>query len=59
MSSGHFLVIACGVLALIYGVYAGTAVMSAGTGTVRMREIAAAVQEGARADARRRLPRLR
>jgi K(+)-stimulated pyrophosphate-energized sodium pump len=49
MTAIHWFILACGVLALIYGIYAGTAVMSAGTGTVRMREIAAAVQEGARA----------
>ena len=49
MSQAYWLVIACGVLALLYGVYATRAVMAAGTGTDRMREIAAAVQEGARA----------
>ena len=49
MSEANWLVIACGVLALLYGAYATRAVMAAGTGTDRMREIAAAVQEGARA----------
>jgi K(+)-stimulated pyrophosphate-energized sodium pump len=49
MSEVHWLIIACGVLALVYGVYATRVVMAAGTGTDRMREIAAAVQEGARA----------
>ena len=36
-------------LALIYGAYAYNQVMAAGTGTARMQEIAAAIQEGARA----------
>ena len=49
MSQVHWLIIACGVLALVYGAYATRAVMAAATGTDRMREIAAAVQEGARA----------
>jgi K(+)-stimulated pyrophosphate-energized sodium pump len=49
MSQVHWLIIACGVLALAYGAYATRVVMAAGTGTDRMREIAAAVQEGARA----------
>src|SRR5215470_12427161 len=49
MTAIHWFILACGVLALVYGVYAGTSVMSAGTGTVRMQEIAGAVQEGARA----------
>jgi K(+)-stimulated pyrophosphate-energized sodium pump len=49
MSEAYWLVIACGVLALAYGVYATRIVMAAGTGTDRMRQIAAAVQEGARA----------
>jgi K(+)-stimulated pyrophosphate-energized sodium pump len=42
-------VLACGVLALIYGAYAGRQVLSAPAGTPRMQEIAAAIQEGARA----------
>ncbi len=49
MSVAYWLVIACGALALLYGAYATRAVMAAGTGTDRMRQIAAAVQEGARA----------
>jgi len=49
MSEASWLVIGCGALALLYGAYATRAVMAAGTGTDRMREIAAAVQEGARA----------
>jgi K(+)-stimulated pyrophosphate-energized sodium pump len=43
------LVIGCGVLALIYGVWATRSVLSASAGTARMQEIAAAVQEGAQA----------
>ncbi|CAK0744180.1 K(+)-insensitive pyrophosphate-energized proton pump [Azospirillaceae bacterium] len=43
------LVIFCGLLALAYGVHAGRQVMAASTGTARMQEISAAVQEGARA----------
>ena len=42
-------VLACGVLALIYGAFASKSVLSAAAGTPRMQEIAAAVQEGARA----------
>jgi len=42
-------ILACGALALIYGVFAGRAVLSAPAGNARMQEIAAAVQEGARA----------
>ncbi|HET6220794.1 MAG TPA: sodium/proton-translocating pyrophosphatase, partial [Dongiaceae bacterium] len=49
MSGSYWLVIACGVLALLYGVYSTRVVLAAATGTDRMREIAAAVQEGARA----------
>ena len=44
-----WLVIASGVFAVLYAVYAGRAVLSAETGTDRMREISAAVQEGATA----------
>jgi len=42
-------VLACGVLALLYGLYASRSVLSAAAGTERMQEIAGAVQEGARA----------
>lgn len=49
MSQAFWIVIACGALALAYGWYAYTQVMTAGTGTDRMREIAAAIQEGAEA----------
>src|SRR5919202_2192436 len=43
------IVIACGLLALVYGWYTGREVMAADAGTARMQEIAGAVQEGARA----------
>ncbi len=49
MSTESWIVIACGVLALLYGAVAARSVLAAPTGTDRMREIAAAVQEGARA----------
>ena len=49
MSSVYGFVIACGVLALLYGVYAIRSVVSAPAGTEKMQEIAAAIQEGARA----------
>jgi K(+)-stimulated pyrophosphate-energized sodium pump len=49
VSGSYWLVIACGVLALLYGVYSTRVVLAAATGTDRMREIAGAVQEGARA----------
>jgi len=49
MTQAFWIVIACGVLALIYGAYAYSLVMAAGTGTARMQEIAAAIQEGANA----------
>ncbi len=42
-------VIFCGIFALLYGVYASRSVLSAETGTDRMREISGAVQEGASA----------
>jgi vacuolar-type H(+)-translocating pyrophosphatase len=42
-------VIACGVVALLYGAFAGRSVLASSAGTARMQEIASAVQEGARA----------
>jgi K(+)-stimulated pyrophosphate-energized sodium pump len=45
----YTLVIACGVLALLYGAYAIRSVLSAPAGSARMQEIAAAIQEGAAA----------
>src|SRR5665213_35449 len=43
------LVLACGVLALLYGLYTIRSVLSLPAGNARMQEIAAAIQEGARA----------
>ena len=49
MSTVSMLIVACGVLALLYGAYAIRSVLAAPAGTERMQEIAAAVQEGANA----------
>jgi K(+)-stimulated pyrophosphate-energized sodium pump len=49
MSNLLWYVLGCGVLALIYGIWASQSVLSAPAGSARMQEIAAAVQEGARA----------
>ena len=49
MQLANILIIACGVLALIYGLITSRQVLAADAGTARMQEIAAAVQEGARA----------
>ncbi|MEQ8194286.1 MAG: sodium/proton-translocating pyrophosphatase, partial [Rhodospirillales bacterium] len=49
MTDLHIAIIACGVLALLYGVYAIRAVVAAPAGNERMQEIAAAIQEGASA----------
>ncbi|MEK9723090.1 MAG: sodium-translocating pyrophosphatase [Rhodospirillaceae bacterium] len=45
----YLLVIGCGVVALLYGGYAIQSVLSAPAGNERMQEIAAAIQEGAKA----------
>ncbi len=45
----YTLVIACGVLALLYGAYAVRSVLSAPAGNAKMQEIALAIQEGAAA----------
>ncbi len=42
-------ILACATLALLYGIYAGRQVFAESTGTARMQEIAAAIQEGANA----------
>jgi K(+)-stimulated pyrophosphate-energized sodium pump len=49
MSASYYFALACGVVALLYGLYAIRSVFAAPAGTERMREIAAAIQEGARA----------
>src|SRR6202522_456773 len=43
------IVLACGLLALLYGLWTIKSVLSLPSGNARMREIAAAIQEGARA----------
>lgn len=49
MSYAYELVIASGLLALIYGAVMTRSILSLSTGTAKMQEIAAAIQEGARA----------
>ncbi|MBM3485510.1 MAG: sodium-translocating pyrophosphatase [Alphaproteobacteria bacterium] len=49
MASTYWIVIACGALALLYGVYAVRSVLATSAGNARMQEIAGAIQEGARA----------
>src|ERR1700739_3252225 len=43
------LIVVCGLLAVAYGIWAITSVMSADAGSAKMQEIAAAVREGAQA----------
>ena len=45
----YWIVIACGALAILYGLYAIRSILAASAGTERMAEIAGAIQEGARA----------
>ncbi len=47
--STFYYILACATLALVYGAYAGRKVFACSTGTARMQEIAAAIQEGASA----------
>ena len=49
MSLALSLVLACGVLAIIYGAWMARAILSRSAGTPEMQQIAAAIQEGARA----------
>jgi K(+)-stimulated pyrophosphate-energized sodium pump len=49
MILAYIVIIACGLLALAYGVVTARQVLAADAGNARMQEIAAAVQEGARA----------
>src|SRR6201988_5082734 len=44
-----WLIVLCGVLAIVYAIWATTSVLSADAGSERMQEIAAAVREGAQA----------
>jgi len=49
MSTIYLYILASAFLALLYGAYAGRKVFACSTGTTRMQEIAAAIQEGASA----------
>ena len=49
MSHIIWLIIACGLLSIVYGVWAVRSVMAADAGSARMQEIAGAIQEGAQA----------
>ena len=49
MDAIYWFALACGVVSLIYGVYAIRSVFASSAGSERMQEIAGAVQEGARA----------
>src|SRR6266850_442728 len=49
MSAAYFLVIACGLLALLYGLITSRQVLTANAGSARMQEISGAVLVGARA----------
>ncbi|MEC7488581.1 MAG: sodium-translocating pyrophosphatase [Pseudomonadota bacterium] len=49
MANAYWVVIACGVLAILYGIYAGRSVLAASAGNEKMQEIAGAIQEGAAA----------
>jgi len=49
MSTALMAIIGCGVLAIVYGLFAARSVMAADAGNARMQEIASAIQEGASA----------
>ncbi len=49
MSNAIWLIIACGALSIVYGIWATRSVLSADAGNERMQEIAGAIQEGAQA----------
>ncbi|MHA1525063.1 MAG: sodium-translocating pyrophosphatase [Alphaproteobacteria bacterium] len=49
MSAVIWFIIACGLLAIVYGIWAARSIMTASPGNERMQEIAKAIQEGASA----------
>jgi K(+)-stimulated pyrophosphate-energized sodium pump len=49
MTTVLYLIIACGALSIVYGLFTTRSVLAADPGTARMQEIAAAIQEGAQA----------
>ncbi|MDG2243781.1 MAG: sodium-translocating pyrophosphatase [Rhodospirillaceae bacterium] len=49
MSTLEYLILGSGVIAILYGIFTTRSLMAVGTGTDRMTEIAAAIQEGAAA----------
>ena len=49
MSGLHLFVLACGVLALLYGIVTSRSILAAPAGSARMQEIGQAIQEGAQA----------
>jgi K(+)-stimulated pyrophosphate-energized sodium pump len=53
MSAMIWIIIGCGLVAIVYGVWAIRSVMAASAGTERMQEISRAIQEGASAYLRR------
>ena len=44
-----WIIVGCGVLAILYGIWATSSVLSADAGSAKMQEISAAVREGAQA----------
>ncbi len=49
MSSTLWLIIGCGILSIVYAIWATKSVLAADAGNARMQEIAGAIQEGAKA----------
>ena len=49
MSATLWIIVACGALSIVYGIWATRSLMAADAGSARMQEISAAVREGAQA----------